>query len=66
MKVGDWVVVRGLVNFWPGQIIDVAVHDPAFGGVKVFWNHKNDWSRHYSSKLEKIPPLKLLAMQAQE
>lgn len=64
MKVGDWVVFRGRVNFWPGQIIGIA--NDGLEGFKVLWNHKSDWSRHYSAALEKIPPLKLLAMQAQE
>ena len=66
MKKGDWVVRQGFLNFWPGQIISEERRVQGYGAmqVKVFWLDKQDWEWHRLMYLEKIPPLKLLAMQA--
>jgi len=66
LKEGDWVVRKGFINFWPGQIIDLGPGPAPYytRSVKIFWKDKNDWCWQDPEGLKKIPPLVLLAMQA--
>ncbi len=64
LKVGDWIVRNGFINFWPGQIIEVNPEGSYRKRIKILWNDKNDWEWHGDFGFTKISPLVLLAMQA--
>jgi hypothetical protein len=65
LKVGDYVVRKHFINFWPGQIIYVNPEYSYREKAKVFWFDKDDWEWVGNlDGLKRIPPLMLLAMQA--